>query len=192
MLRAVHLEAVVQIIQMLCRIYKSLFQVPRRHGKLGNTAKQSKLVQGLNSFAVIMQLLKIALQTSEEPCDSKGIAMLSSAVAAALHLSSDPHTCTCRLLKHYKMLTTRAFTGTPRLARSNGRVTGSVVVRCVAQPRRSLTASAQAQSSQNASVSSQTQLLAAGALLAPYVLDVTASLAAGGEYGLLEGRYVAV
>lgn len=90
------------------------------------------------------------------------------------------------------MLTTRAFTGTPRLARSGGRVTGSVVVRCVAQPRGSLTASAQAQTSQNASVSSQTQLLAAGALLAPYVLDVTASLAAGGEYGLLEGRYVVV
>lgn len=88
------------------------------------------------------------------------------------------------------MLTTRPFTGTPRLARSQ-RVTSlpSVAVKCLAQPRRTAAAAAP-NAEQRTSASSQASLLAAGALLAPYVLDVSASLAAGGEYGLLEGRYV--
>jgi hypothetical protein len=88
------------------------------------------------------------------------------------------------------MLTTRAFTGTPSLASSRLN-RKAVVVKCVAQPRRAAAAKSQNQV-HSSSPSAQAPLLAAGALLAPYVLDVTASLAAGGEYGLLEGRYVAL
>lgn len=62
-----------------------------------------------------------------------------------------------------------------------------MVVRAVAQPRRQ---AAPASSEVVDSSSSHASLLAAGALLAPFALDVTASLAAGGEYGLLEGRWV--
>lgn len=87
------------------------------------------------------------------------------------------------------MLTTRAFTGTPSLASSRLN-RKAVVVKCVAQPRRAAAAGSQGQT-HSCSPSAQAPLLAAGALLAPYVLDVTASLAAGGELGLLEGRYVA-
>jgi hypothetical protein len=87
----------------------------------------------------------------------------------------------------FTMLTTRAFTGTPSLVRFRGVTSRAVVVKCVAQPRRAA-APAAGQKAQGSAGSSQAPLLAAGALLAPYVLDVAASLAAGGEYGLLEGR----
>lgn len=85
------------------------------------------------------------------------------------------------------MLTTRAFAGTPSLVRTQRVTRAGVVVKCVAQPRRAA-APAASDKAQSSTGSSQAPLLAAGALLAPYVLDVTASLAAGGEFGLLEGR----
>jgi hypothetical protein len=88
----------------------------------------------------------------------------------------------------FAMLSTRPFTGTPlHLATARSR---AVVVKCLAQPRRQAATQAVNQATSSTTSSSQAPLLAAGALLAPYVLDVTASLAAGGEYGLLEGRWV--
>lgn len=85
------------------------------------------------------------------------------------------------------MLQSRAFAGTPRVARSRG-VTGGVVVKCVAQPRHASCPAGNVQKSTQSLERPSLQLLAAGALLVPYVVDVAASMAAGGEYGLLEGR----
>lgn len=90
-----------------------------------------------------------------------------------------------------KMLSARPFSS-GALAQRSGQLTRKavVVVKCVAQPSHRAAAATSKQQSEGAS--GPASLLAAGALLAPLVVDVQASLAAGGEYGLLEGRCEAV
>lgn len=89
------------------------------------------------------------------------------------------------------MLSARPFTSGAVLAQRSGQLTRkAVVVKCVAQPSHRAAPTTSKQQAQGAS--GPASLLAAGALLAPLVVDVQASLAAGGEYGLLEGRCEAV
>jgi hypothetical protein len=80
------------------------------------------------------------------------------------------------------MLTTRTQAFAPS-ALANRRT--CVVVRAVARPPRRV---APPQPANNEQEVSQASLLAAGALLTPFLADVHSSQAAGGEFGLLEGR----
>jgi hypothetical protein len=88
------------------------------------------------------------------------------------------------------MLSARPFTSGALAQRSGQLTRKAVVVKCVAQPSHRAAPVTAKQQAQGAS--GPAGLLATGALLAPLVVDVQASLAAGGEYGLLEGRCVAV
>lgn len=62
---------------------------------------------------------------------------------------------------------------------------GVLAIKCVAQPSRTT------QPENRASNVTQ-PMLAAGALLAPYFLEVSSAMATGGDFGLLEGRSVAL
>lgn len=88
------------------------------------------------------------------------------------------------------MLSARPFTSGALAQRSGQLTRKAVVVKCVAQPSHRASPVTAKQQAQGATCPAG--LLAAGALLAPLVLDVQASLAAGGEYGLLEGRSAAL